>query len=95
MLGHCGYKSDRVYLRLFGWRGGFRKPDCTNAAVSFAKPDWPTGSDQDSQQGIETRVALLDRLATDKLAIVGYHLPDGGMGRVERDGTTYRFASDG
>ena len=37
--------------------------------------------------------ALLDRLATDKLAIVGYHLPDGGMGRVERDGTAYRFAS--
>ena len=66
----------------------------TNAAVSFAKPDWPTGSDQDPQQGIETRVALLDRLATDKLAIVGYHLPDGGMGRVERDGTTYRFAGE-
>ena len=65
----------------------------SNAAVSFARPQWPTGSDQDKQQGIKTRVALLDRLATDKLAIVGYHLPDGGMGRVERDGTAYRFAS--
>ena len=66
----------------------------TNAAVSFAKPDWPTGSDQDPQQGIMTRTALLDRLATDKLAIVGYHLPDGGMGHVERDGSAYRFASE-
>lgn len=65
----------------------------TNASVSFAKPDWPTGSDQDQQQGIKTRMALLDRLATDGLSIVGFHLPDGGTGRVERSGTAYRFAA--
>ncbi len=63
----------------------------TNAVVSFARPDWPTGSDQDAQKGTETRTRLLDRLATDKDRMIGFHLPDGGVGRVERDGAGYRF----
>ena len=65
----------------------------SNAAVSFAQPAWPSGSDQDAEQGIKTRVALLDRLAADKAAVVGFHLPMPGEGRVERDGTAYRFVA--
>lgn len=66
----------------------------TNVAVSFMKPEWPSGSDQDAQKGIETRKMLLDRLATDKSGVVGFHMPHPGIGHVERDGTAYRFAAD-
>ncbi|MDP2731923.1 MAG: MBL fold metallo-hydrolase [Hoeflea sp.] len=67
----------------------------THGAISFAHPSWPSGSDQDPEMGIATRLKLLDRLAADKAALAAYHLPKPGEGRVERDGTAYRFvASD-
>ena len=62
----------------------------SNHVLSFMKPEWPSGSDQDPAKGIETRKALL---AADRSRIIGYHLPHPGEGRVERDGTAYRFAA--
>ncbi|KGF70272.1 metallo-beta-lactamase [Hoeflea sp. BAL378] len=67
----------------------------THFAVSFAHPSWPSGSDQDPGKGVETRLRLLDRLAADKAALTAYHLPAPGEGRVERDGTAYRFVASG
>lgn len=63
----------------------------TNAVISFGRPDWPTGADQDPQVAIATRKALLDRITSEAIAIIGFHLPDGGFGRAEKDGTAYRF----
>lgn len=65
----------------------------TNSIISFAHPEWPSGSDQDTETGIATRVALLDRLAGDQSRIVGFHLPEGGIGHVEKDGDGYRFVA--
>lgn len=67
----------------------------THFAVSFEQPSWPSGSDQDAEKGVATRLKLLDRLATDKAALAAYHLPKPGEGRVERDGTAYRFVAEG
>ncbi|PTW63344.1 secreted protein [Breoghania corrubedonensis] len=64
----------------------------THSVISFERPDWEIGSDQDRAQGAVTRTALLDRLAADKAAIVGFHLPYPGIGTVERAGAGYRFA---
>ena len=66
----------------------------TNSVVSFAHPEWPSGSDQDTEQGIATRTRLLDRLAQEESRFVGFHLPDGGIGRVETDGNAYRFVPE-
>ncbi|MEP2707303.1 MAG: MBL fold metallo-hydrolase [Roseibium sp.] len=65
----------------------------TNEVISFEKPDWVSGSDQDPEKGIQTRKSLLDRLATDQTLIIGYHLPGMGIGQVERAGSAYRFAA--
>jgi glyoxylase-like metal-dependent hydrolase (beta-lactamase superfamily II) len=62
-----------------------------NAHVAFARPDWASGSDQDSETGIATRTRLMDQLATDGIRMLGFHLPEGGIGRVERDGDAFRF----
>ena len=62
-----------------------------NHHVAFARPDWNSGADQDMSQGAATRQRLLDRLANEQLLMVGFHLPDGGMGRVEKTGDGFRF----
>jgi len=65
-----------------------------NGHLAFERPDWASGSDQDAETGIKTRQRLLDQLAQDKMAMIGFHLPDGGLGRVERNGDSYRFLNE-
>lgn len=65
-----------------------------NHHVAFARPDWPSESDQDTDLGMQTRQRLLDQLATDKIRMVGFHLPGGGLGRVERKDSAYRFIQE-
>lgn len=65
-----------------------------NHHVAFARPEWPSGSDQDAETAIGARTMLLDRLANEQMPVVGFHLPEGGMGRVEKADTGYRFVSE-
>ena len=67
----------------------------TTPHVSFERPGWEAGSDQDPTTAAATRVRLLDQLTNEQMAIVGYHLPDGGIGRAERNGDIYRFVPQG
>lgn len=65
-----------------------------NHHVAFERPEWPSGSDQDTDTAIKSRMRLLDRLTAEKLTLVGFHLPGGGMGRVEKADVGYRFIGD-
>jgi glyoxylase-like metal-dependent hydrolase (beta-lactamase superfamily II) len=65
-----------------------------NDHVAMARPDWPSGADQDMETGAATRVRLLDRLAADGMLAVGFHMGGGGIGRVERLAEGYRFVTD-
>ena len=62
-----------------------------NHHVAFERPDWASGSDQDGEQAAQTRAVLLDQLASEQMALIGYHLPGGGVGRAERAGSGFRF----
>lgn len=66
-----------------------------NHHLAFHRPEWASNSDQDSETGITTRKMLLDRLASEQMAVVGFHLPDGGMGRVVRSDGHFRFVQEG
>jgi glyoxylase-like metal-dependent hydrolase (beta-lactamase superfamily II) len=66
----------------------------TQHVISFAEPDWRWGSDMDPDRAIASRRRLLDRLATDRVRLLGYHLPWPGIGRVERKGTSFRFVPE-
>jgi len=69
--------------------------DCiANEHAAFEKPHWPSGADQEQEAGAATRLRLLDQLATDQTRILGFHLPGGGFGHVERRGEGYAFAPD-
>lgn len=59
--------------------------------ISFAHPEWRPAADHVPDDGVATRKKLLDRLATDKARILGYHLPAPGLGRVDRKDTAFRF----
>jgi glyoxylase-like metal-dependent hydrolase (beta-lactamase superfamily II) len=64
----------------------------THPTISFAHPDWmPVADQHDAQGAAAMRRGLLDKLATDRQHIIGFHLPFPGVGRVERSGTAYRF----
>jgi glyoxylase-like metal-dependent hydrolase (beta-lactamase superfamily II) len=63
----------------------------TQSTVSFARPDWRWGADMDAPKAAATRRRTLDMLATDRIALLGTHLPWPGVGRVERAGDAYRF----
>ncbi|MFN3892708.1 MAG: MBL fold metallo-hydrolase [Beijerinckiaceae bacterium] len=67
----------------------------THGVISFQYPDWSGGFDQEPEQAIASRKQLLDRFSAQKVRIVGYHLPAGGIGRVERAGSAYRFVQNG
>ncbi len=55
-----------------------------NGHVAFARPEWPSGNDQDLAMGAATRAALLDRITAEGMTIIGYHLAHPGIGTVER-----------
>ena len=65
-----------------------------NHHLAFARPDWHSGSDQDADTGVATRLALLGRLADEKMTMIGFHLPEGGIGRVERSGDAFLFSPE-
>lgn len=63
----------------------------THPVLSFAHPRWRSSMDLDPSQAVETRLALLDRLAAQKALLIGYHLSEPGIGRVEKAGDAWRF----
>ncbi|UWR23311.1 MBL fold metallo-hydrolase [Sulfitobacter sp. S190] len=69
--------------------------DCIgNHHVAFEKPEWPSGSDQDQDAAAQTRVQLLDQLATEKTRIIGFHLAGNGTGYVEKTASGYTFVAE-
>jgi glyoxylase-like metal-dependent hydrolase (beta-lactamase superfamily II) len=61
--------------------------------VSFAHPDWQPVADMDGAAAVASRRRLLDMAATDGLQLAAYHIPFPGLGRVERQGSAYRWES--
>ena len=64
----------------------------THPIISFRHPAWRPAIDQQPDQAVKTRQRLLDKLATDRNRIIGYHLPAPGAGRVARKGGGFAFA---
>ena len=65
-----------------------------HAQVSFERPKWHFGFDVDKEQAVATRLKLLDMMASDRMTLVGYHMPFPGVGHVARDkaeADAYRF----
>jgi glyoxylase-like metal-dependent hydrolase (beta-lactamase superfamily II) len=59
--------------------------------VGLQHPNWSLVFDYDSAQAIKTRKAVLDKVATDRTLVMGYHFPFPAIGHVERFNGAYRW----
>jgi glyoxylase-like metal-dependent hydrolase (beta-lactamase superfamily II) len=62
-----------------------------NHHIAFRKPNWASPSDQDPQTAIRSRNMLFDRAMANQMKLIGFHLPNGGIGHAERLGDAYTF----
>ena len=65
-----------------------------NEHFSCAHPEWPDGADADKELAAASRKGLLDQLAHDQIAMIGFHFQGDGIGRIERADGAYRFVPD-
>ncbi len=93
-VGTRGHTPGHMSYMVHGGDGALVVGDAiTNVVISFERPDWHVGADQDRDMAAETRRALLDRIAAGKTRIVGFHLPHPGIGTAERTGNAFRFVA--
>jgi glyoxylase-like metal-dependent hydrolase (beta-lactamase superfamily II) len=86
-LGHLAYAiaSEGKNVLLWG--------DTANHYVlSLQNPGWQVAFDDDKAQAVDTRRRILDMAATERLLVIGHHMPFPAVGFVERHGGGYRWA---
>ncbi len=94
VLDTAGHTPGHVSLELDGGEGLIITGDAaTNVVVSFQHPAWKFGFDMLHDLAIPNRRALLERAATDRIKLLGYHWTYPGVGYAERQGNAYRFAA--
>lgn len=94
VLATPGHTQGHVSLEVAGGDGLVIGGDAlTHALISFRHPEWRPQSDHVPDLAAATRARLLDRLATDRTKLIGFHLPWPGVGYVERKDRAYRFVS--
>ncbi len=87
-----GHTQGHVSIELAGGDGLIVGGDAlTHPLISFQHPEWKPVADHVPDQAVATRARLLDRLATDRSKLIGFHLPYPGLGHVERKDSAYRF----
>jgi glyoxylase-like metal-dependent hydrolase (beta-lactamase superfamily II) len=62
-----------------------------NSVTGLQRPEWTSVFDYDAAQTVKTRKAMLDRVATDRALVMGYHFPFPAIGYVEKLGGAYHW----
>jgi glyoxylase-like metal-dependent hydrolase (beta-lactamase superfamily II) len=62
-----------------------------NPVTSLQHPDWSPIFDYDPAQAIKSRKAILSRVATDRIMVMGYHFPFPALGHVVRRDAAYHW----
>jgi glyoxylase-like metal-dependent hydrolase (beta-lactamase superfamily II) len=85
--GMMAYHIESEGRRLLIWAD-----TCTHYVMSIQRPEWPVEVDDDKAMAAATRKRILDMVATDRLFVVGFHMPFPGVGYVEQSQAGYRWA---
>ena len=89
-----GHTPGHLSFEVAGSEGLLITADATtNQIISFEHPEWKFGFDSDHDTAIKTRRTLLDRAATDRLKLIGFHWLYPGVGYAERKGGAYRYVA--
>jgi glyoxylase-like metal-dependent hydrolase (beta-lactamase superfamily II) len=93
-LDTAGHTPGHLSLELAGHEGLLIAADViNNEIVSFEHPDWKFGYDTIPDLAIRNRVRFIDRAATDRIKLLGYHWAYPGVGYAERKDNAFRFVS--
>jgi glyoxylase-like metal-dependent hydrolase (beta-lactamase superfamily II) len=93
VLDTVGHTPGHVSYEVAGGEGLIVVGDAVLAPwVFFPHPEWKFGFDADHDAAIRSRKQLLDRAATDRIKMIGFHWPFPGVGFAERKDNAYRFA---
>ncbi len=67
---------------------------CNHSVLSMQKPEWHVLFDMDKEKAVATRKSFLDMMSTDRIPLIGYHMPFPAVGFVEkhrRGGTHFHW----
>lgn len=93
-LDTAGHTPGHLSLEVAGGEGLIITADAaTNHVISFEHPSWRFGYDMLPDVAIRNRTSLLDKAATDRLKLLGYHWAYPGVGFAERNGDAYHFVA--
>jgi glyoxylase-like metal-dependent hydrolase (beta-lactamase superfamily II) len=93
-LDTAGHTPGHLSLELAGHEGLLIAADViNNEIVSFEHPDWKFGYDTIPDLAIRNRVRFIDRAATDRIKLLGYHWAYPGVGFAVRKDNAFRFVS--
>jgi glyoxylase-like metal-dependent hydrolase (beta-lactamase superfamily II) len=84
--GHC------VFMIASGAQSMMALCDTTNHPWLFARhPEWQPILDMDGALAVKTRKRLLNRVAAERMPIMGYHFPFPGYGHIIKTASGYDF----
>ena len=91
-LDTAGHTPGHLSLEMAGGEGLIISGDAaTNEIASFRHPRSPFGYDTIPNLAITNRARLIERAATDRIKLLGYHWTYPGVGFAEREGNGYRY----
>jgi glyoxylase-like metal-dependent hydrolase (beta-lactamase superfamily II) len=89
-----GHTPGHVSFELAGSDGLIITGDvATSNVVFFEHPNWHFGFDTEPEIALQSRKFFIDRAATEKIKMLGYHWAYPGVGYAERKGGAYRFVA--
>ncbi|MCT7378331.1 MBL fold metallo-hydrolase [Chelativorans salis] len=96
VLSTPGHTPGHVSFEVEGGDGLIVVADAiVHPVIYFAHPDWQFAFDAAPDVAAETRRTLLDRAATDKVKLLGFHWDYPGVGFAKRRGNGYTFMAEG
>jgi glyoxylase-like metal-dependent hydrolase (beta-lactamase superfamily II) len=88
----AGHTPGHLSLEMAGGEGLIITADAaTNEVFSFQQPKSRFGYDAIPDLAIRNRARLIERAATDRTKLLGYHWTYPGVGFAERDGEGFRY----
>jgi glyoxylase-like metal-dependent hydrolase (beta-lactamase superfamily II) len=95
VLDTAGHTPGHISLELAGEDGLIVVADAVVfPTISFEHPAWKFGMDSVQDLAATARARLLDRAASEKLKLIGYHWPYPGVGYAEKSGQAYRYVPE-
>jgi glyoxylase-like metal-dependent hydrolase (beta-lactamase superfamily II) len=92
----AGHTPGHISIEVAGGEGLIITADSiANPYVFFPHPDWKFGFDSDGDLAVANRKPLLDRAATEKMKMLGFHWPYPGVGFAERKDNAYTYVPAG